>query len=378
MSTSNRLGVFMRLLPGLLLTLLVFLSSVPPTAASDLSARLVESPEAFGQVLREWASKHKIGRAVVVVRRGGKIVYRASVGGADPDAAYPLASLSKAITGACIATLIRDGKLDFDTTVATALAKFMKTHGGPADKRLETATIAHLLTHRAGFSGADDAVVGQNLKAYLSRYSAREVPEPPLLVTVLRSKLLREPGMQHVYSNASYLMLGAIIEEATGESYERYCRHAVLKPIGVSGTLEPSWRVLWAFGGWRMTGADYLKFFETFDPAGNRLSASTKAWMLSSDGKDVGTVGVDEPWYALGTNVRRFGPGFNFWHWGLWHYNLSYSKAGPLSANFMAFAVRAFDGTAWFVATTPSAEDAARKELDRALWNARWAVKSWN
>ena len=45
------------------------------------------------------------------------------LGGADPARPVLLASLSKAITGACVATLIREGRLGFQTTLAAALAK---------------------------------------------------------------------------------------------------------------------------------------------------------------------------------------------------------------------------------------------------------------
>jgi CubicO group peptidase (beta-lactamase class C family) len=46
---------------------------------------------------------------------------------------------------------------------------------------------------------------------------------------VLGPELVRDPGKEFAYSNAGYLALGAVIEEATGQSYESYCRDAVLK-----------------------------------------------------------------------------------------------------------------------------------------------------
>ena len=66
------------------------------------------------------------------MRRDGRTVHQAGIGGANPAGAYLLASLSKAITGACIATLVRDGKLDFDTPLSKALAKFFTANGRPS------------------------------------------------------------------------------------------------------------------------------------------------------------------------------------------------------------------------------------------------------
>ena len=75
---------------------------------------------------------------------------------ADPRAPSLIGSMSKPITGVCIATLIRDGKLAFTTPLRDALAGFFRRHGPPADRRLESVTIEQLLTHRSGLAGNDD------------------------------------------------------------------------------------------------------------------------------------------------------------------------------------------------------------------------------
>src|SRR5229473_2599181 len=119
--TMHRAGGHLRHVMATLLAMTV------ATAVAQI--RLPDTPEAFGAALKTWAARHKAAQAFVVVRRGGRIVHRSSVGGIDPGAPVHLASLSKAITGACIATLIRDGKLAFDTTVSSALTKFIARHG---------------------------------------------------------------------------------------------------------------------------------------------------------------------------------------------------------------------------------------------------------
>ena len=54
--------------------------------------------------------------------------------------------------------------------------------------------------------------------------------------------LLHEPGETFAYSNANYLALGAVIEEATGRGYEDYCRAAVITPVGAKGALSATAR----------------------------------------------------------------------------------------------------------------------------------------
>src|SRR5262245_16235281 len=229
-------------------------------AAAGAAAAQAPGPEAFGKAVRAWAVELRSKRVFVVVRRGGRTLYKAAFGGADPDTPVHLASLSKAITAACVATLIRDGKLTFDTPVSAALAGFIAAHEPLRDPRLGRVTIAQLLTHRAGFANGDDddPASGRNLDRYLLTHTSRAPPGPSLLADALRARLVRPAGAAYAYGNAAYFLLGAIIEAASGKPYLSYCNDAVLKPLGLSGDLEPAWRVSSAMGGWRMRAEDYL------------------------------------------------------------------------------------------------------------------------
>jgi CubicO group peptidase (beta-lactamase class C family) len=343
------------------------------------TAKLSDAPEAFTQVLAGWVGSHKLKQAVVVVRRGGRVVHRAGIAGGDPHSAYHLASLSKAITGACVATLVRDGRLGFDTALSTALGKFFKAHGRPEDSRLERATIAQLLTHRSGLSSrddGDDAATGTNLKNYLAGHSPGDPARPDYLVSVLRTKLVRDPGRQFAYSNAGFLILGAIIEEATGRTYEDYCRAAVLSPAGAAGELEPAWRVMSSYGGWRMRGADYLAFLEQLDPAGAKLGPQTIAWMLDRSDKTYGKTSYPV-WYGPGIRLRDAGRGIELWHTGSWRRRPPPGAPSRVTGETSTFAMRLADGTSWFVHSLPVALEGARGELDRELLRAYRAVRRW-
>jgi CubicO group peptidase (beta-lactamase class C family) len=352
---------------------------IASTAAIAQPAR-PDTPEAFGAVLKKWAAAHGVQQAVVVVRHEGKIVHRSAVGGANPNAPYHLASLSKAITGACIATLVRDGKLTFETPLSVSLRKFLAANGQPADPRLAIVTVAQLLTHRAGFSGNpdhNDLVTGRYLADYLKIYSAKEPPKPALLAGAFKHRLLYQPGEHYSYSNTGYLALGAIIEEATGRPYFTYCNEAVLVPVGVKGELDPSWRALSSFAGWRISGENYLPLLDLFAADDQRLGSVAKTWMLMPDGKAVSA--DSQAWYGLGTFVRKAGRGVNIWHWGSWRFNRSGLVDGTLKSSFVTFATRANDGTSWFVQATPRVDPGApRRELDRAMFEAYRAVKTWN
>jgi CubicO group peptidase (beta-lactamase class C family) len=364
--------VGMRALRGCLVSVVLVMAIV----SSAASAR-AQTVDAFGAALKNWAEKEKVDHAFVVVRHAGKIVYAGSVGGADPKQPTHLASLSKAITAACVATLVRDGKLSFNTTVATALAKFEAANGKPADARLQSATVGQLITHRAGFPGREegDPISTMLLNDYLKTNTAKEPPKPGLLAAALKVPLSSNPGAVYAYSNTGYAVLGAIIEEASGKPYATYCRDAVLTPVGATGSLDPTWAVMAAYGGWRLTGEDYLKFFDVVDPAGGALGATVAAWAADPTGK---SQGGNASWYALGTNTRKATKGFTIWHWGSWQKDVRDAKDGRLRASFNTYAVRTEDGTSWFVAFDPMVPDGpARTAIDAALFNAYRAVKAW-
>jgi len=335
--------------------------------------------DAFGQALKSWAKEQRSTRAFVVVRRDGKIVYRTALGGADPEAPVHLASLSKAITAACIATLIRDGKLAFDTPVAATLAKFIAAHEPLRDARLGQVTVAQLLTHRAGFANGDDddPASGRNLDRYLLTHTSRAPPKPSLLAATLRATLVRDPAAAYAYGNAAYFVLGGIIEEASGRPYAAHCADAVLKPLGVSGDLEPAWRVSSAMGGWRMRAENYLKFLDLFAADDARLGATAKAWMLDPAGKAVPFDAT--AWYGLGTLARKAEAGVDVWHWGSWDYWPDKRERGTVRTSFVNYAARLADGTAWFVHAEPRVEEGApRASLVEKMFNAYRAAKIRN
>ena len=333
--------------------------------------------DAYTQVLTTWVEKHKVRRAILIVRRDGRIVHQAAIGGADPNAPVLLASLSKAVTGACIATLVRDGKIGFDWPLSRALATFFKVNGRPADARIERITIAQLLTHRAGFSSAEDGEDKSTqsvLNGYLETHSTRDPPAAIYLAKVFEWGLRHDPGKAFKYSNAGYLALGTVIEEVTGDSYEHYCREAVLKPAGATGSLHPTWRVMWSFGGWRMTGADYLAFFETINPARADFGTTARDWMLDPSGKTYGK-GAGSRWYGLGVRMRDEGRGLELWHTGTWRRRLAPDAQGERSIETSNLAIWISDGTSWFVHSTPVVLDGARAELDRELLNAHQRMR---
>ena len=50
------------------------------------------------------------------------------------------------------------------------------------------------------------------------------------------AKLKFEPGEKSAYTNVGYMVLGAVIEEVSGETYEDYVRNHILAPLQMNQT----------------------------------------------------------------------------------------------------------------------------------------------
>ena len=340
---------------------------VAPATAQDGTVAAVDT--AFG----EWLKRHNLRRGSFAVSRAGKVVH---TGGVDmpADADVPVASLSKAITAICVAKLIDAGKLAFDTPISQALEKTIVRLGPPADERLATATINQLLTHRAGFQlsrETPDPASGPALAAHLRRKSGTDPAIDDITRAVLGSRLPQAPGMAHGYTNATYLLLGAAIEEASGKSYESHCAESV---PGLAGAkLHPAWRVLSSYGGWHMPLRKYLQIHEAFADDSPALSPTTRRWQASAPGKEVAN-GVH---YGLGSFVRPAGRSANYWHGGRWHYRLEDAADGPLMSSYGAYVVRLGGLFSWSVWFSPAVPDAGFADLESTMIGAGQNVGRW-
>jgi len=342
-----------------------------------------------------WVQEHRVAEAVLVVSSGDGIVLERGHGGRDPRQRVLLASLGKAITGRCAGELIASRRLRFETTVGEALRPFFAAHGEPADARLKSATVAQLLEHRAGFAAAPrDLMTPAAVELLQRRKSPATAGLQELLAATLTAPLQSAPGEAFRYSNIGYLVLGAIIETTTGEDYERFCARTVLRPAGVAdGGLDADWRSFSAFGGWRLSGAEYLRamaprrfpachgsLVSGRDPASSDASQVT-GWNEQErcERPMLGTMppGPDDPapFYWLGRNaalvrrqvdvtsddalhLRRW---YRYWHTGSW---------GVAPDTIGMLAVEHESGLSWYVWFTPRPSQAARDRLFDALLDA--------
>lgn len=138
------------------------------------------------------------------------------------DTKFNLGSINKVFTQVAIAQLAAQGRLALSDTIR----KHLPDYPSPAADRI---TIQQLLTMSSGlgdiFGAKYDATPKSRLRT-LSDYLPLFVHEP----------LLFEPGTDRRYSNAGYVVLGLIVEKASGQGYHDYVREHVFLPAGMKDT----------------------------------------------------------------------------------------------------------------------------------------------
>jgi CubicO group peptidase (beta-lactamase class C family) len=323
---------------------------------------LPDTAARYGAVFDQWVARREPNNAILVVRRDGRTVF-AKGHGADPMKPVMIASLSKPITGACVATLIRDGKVSFTTRLREGLSRFFHRYGAPADQRLAGVTVEQLLVHRSGLmgNGDDDPIYGvMNKRAYTGKGYLSHI-QAVLSEYLTKLHLIRQPGTKYAYSNTGYEVLSAMIEERTGQSYEDYCREAVFGRLGIAEPrLHPDWRMLSGAGGWYVPGPDYLAFLDIFSPAHPFLPDSVKSWIDQAQTK--WSPGNKDRWYALGVNAWAGSGRWTVSHGGILNSDGMTSDGQPTEASIVSHAYRAPDGTGVFIALNWSPH--AQHDLD--------------
>ncbi|KQQ82497.1 serine hydrolase [Xanthomonas sp. Leaf131] len=271
-------------------------------AADTLSGALLVAKD--GKVLLQWQ---------------GGLSDRSAALAITPKTQFRLASLNKMFTAVAVLQLVDAGKLSLDGTIDDYLP------GYPDHAIARSITLRQLLNHTSGLGeifGDDFSSYSQTLKTH-SDYVKRFDATPPE----------QAPGSQDGYSNYGYVVLGAIIEAVSGQSYYDYVDQHIYRIAGMTSTgSEPEstpvagraiayakqggawqvetaslpWRGMSAGGGYSTVG-DMLKFGEALR-AGKLLSPALLEAATSPQNH--------KHWYGYGFMVSGQGEERQYGHEG--------------------------------------------------------------
>jgi CubicO group peptidase (beta-lactamase class C family) len=161
------------------------------------------------------------GRVGAVERRG--LMDQAASRPVEPGAIYHWASITKTFNGIAIMQL-RDRKLLRLEDPAVAYLPELKQVHNPFGS-MERITVAHLLSHSAGFRMATWPWGGEKWHPFEPERWEQVAAMLPY------TRILFEPGSRYGYSNPGYVFLGRIIELLAREPFETYIDKNILRPL---------------------------------------------------------------------------------------------------------------------------------------------------
>jgi len=164
------------------------------------------------------------------VTKDGQALFEKAYGMADLELGVPLrtemvfrlGSITKQFTAVTILMLAEDGKLSLQDPIEKHLPGY-PTQG-------HTITIEHLLTHTSGIQSYTD-MPGWMTSRILSPMTVQE------LIDGFKKEPMRfAPGEKFAYNNSGYVLLGAIVEKASGKTYEAFVTERIFQPLGMTAS----------------------------------------------------------------------------------------------------------------------------------------------
>lgn len=169
------------------------------------------------------------GLAAVVIR-SGQLPEFYTAGVADIRTLQPitsktnfrLASVTKQFTACAVMLLVRDGRLQYDQSLKEYFPDF-PAYG-------QAITIRHLLTHTSGLPDYEDLLPPADPARTVEEQQITDNQVLELLKQQRRGKF--RPGEEWSYSNSGYVLLGLMVEKASGQPLDQFLHDRILPHWG--------------------------------------------------------------------------------------------------------------------------------------------------
>jgi CubicO group peptidase (beta-lactamase class C family) len=163
---------------------------------------------------------------MAAVARNHQLIFQRGYGYANlewqiaftPDTRFRIGSISKQFTAAAILLLQEDGKLKTSDPISRYYP-----NSPPAWSKI---TLRNLLTHTSGIPDVDFGLI-LKYSPHTPEELMKGIPEKPLEF---------EPGSKIEYGNINYMLLGRVVEQASGMPYCRFLQERIFQPLQLTET----------------------------------------------------------------------------------------------------------------------------------------------
>jgi len=146
---------------------------------------------------------------------------------------FDLSSLTKPLaTSVAMMLLLQDGKIRLDDRITRFFHNF-GVHGK------SYITFRHLLGHCSGLPAWRPYykdILQIERKGGRVNFLATRGAKDYVYQEIQRERVEAAPGQRALYSDLGFILLGAVIEEISGVSLDRFCRDRIFRPLGLRST----------------------------------------------------------------------------------------------------------------------------------------------
>ncbi len=337
-----------------------------------------------GKIVNSFLHKWSIAGASIAVSKDGKLIFAKGFGFADtvsrtetePYNKFRIASISKLVTAIGIMKLVEQGKLSLDSKVFGPDGILNDPYfDGPKDKRVYDITVAHLLSHEAGWTQR----YGDQMFMPIVVAEQMKVKPPADTKTIVRFALNKRlhytPGMGRAYSNLGYSILGLVIEKVSGMSYEEYCTRTILEPLGIYD--------MKIAGNLISDKAPYeVTYYEPSDIVLKPSIYGTGEMVPPSyGGNDIRTLGAAGAWIATAPDLMRLllaVDGFSTRPDILSDGSINFMTDNKNGYAPVGWKATVIDGTWWRTGSFPGSAGMMKRQSDGTAWVVLFNSSAWN
>ena len=349
--------------------------AVTDDVTDDRTARTLRS---IAPYLADWASfqaaYHGVPGLQLAVGRRGEVFVDLAWGKADletgedltSDHLFRVASHSKTFTTVMVMQLVESGELRLDDAVGDLVPEL----DGSGAAGL---TVRELLGHQAGIiRDSSDGDFWQHHKPFLDR--------DQVLECVRTEGIVFEPNEHFKYTNIGYSLLGIIIEQVTGKTYDEVARTAVIDPLGLTRTgteLDPARAAEYAAGhtgriahddarrvvphvdtramaaatGWYSTALEMVRYGATHVFGDTTLISDASKRIMQREESRVVVRGKEVGRYGVGMGLRTIGDRELVGHSGGYPGHITRTHIDPADGLVVSALTNSVDGIADQIAT---------------------------
>lgn len=175
----------------------------------------------------------------ISIKQSGNIVFQKAYGYADQpnklpnqlETKFATASAGKVFVATAILQLIEEQKLKFEDTIGQIL---YETDWNQIDKQI---TVRQLLNHTSGIPDYfDESVMSEYEELWRDYPNYKIRTSADLLPLFINKPMIYASGERFQYNNTGYVVLGLIIEQITGMSFDRYLNERIFIPCDMVNT----------------------------------------------------------------------------------------------------------------------------------------------